>query len=145
MTRILIIEDEIRIAAFLEKGLQADGFTTTHAQNGRSALNLTFESKYDLIILDLGLPDQDGMTILTALRGQGMTQPIIVLTARDDIHDKVSGFEAGADDYVTKPFRFEELLARIRARLRVTQPGPPPTDNLLTLGAITLDLYSDST
>lgn len=141
MTRILIVEDEIRIAAFLEKGLQANGFTTTHAQDGRSALNLTFESKYDLIILDLGLPDQDGMTILTALRGQGMTQPIIVLTARDDIHDKVSGFEAGADDYVTKPFRFEELLARIRARLRATQPGPPPTDNLLTLGAITLDLY----
>ncbi|MGP1375245.1 MAG: response regulator transcription factor [Almyronema sp.] len=142
MNRILIIEDEPRIVSFLEKGLQANGFTTTYASDGHSALNLALSSEFDLIILDLGLPDQDGMTLLSDLRGQGLTQPIIVLTARDDIHDKVTGFEAGADDYVTKPFRFQELLARIRARLRSFQPSTSPADPILTIGPIALDLYT---
>jgi len=142
MNRILIVEDEPRIVSFLEKGLKANGFNTAAAADGQEAIHLAMEGKFDLIILDLGLPDQDGMTILSTLRGQGMTQPVIVLTARDDIHDKVAGFEAGADDYVTKPFRFEELLARIRARLRPVQYGTGATDNILTIGPITLDLYS---
>lgn len=143
MSRILIVEDEPRIVSFLEKGLQANGFTTASAPDGSSAIDLALGSEFDLIILDLGLPDADGMTVLSSLRGQGLSQPIIVLTARDDIHDKVTGFEAGADDYVTKPFRFEELLARIRARLRVVQPVVMnPTDSILAIGPITLDLYS---
>ncbi|MGP1384834.1 MAG: response regulator transcription factor [Thainema sp.] len=142
MSRILIVEDEPRIVSFLEKGLQANGFTTASAPDGKSAINLALGSEFDLIILDLGLPDTDGMTVLGNLRGQGLTQPIIVLTARDDIYDKVTGFEAGADDYVTKPFRFEELLARIRARLRTMQPATNPTDNILAMGVITLDLYT---
>lgn len=139
MNRILIVEDEPRIVSFLKKGLQANGFTPTAAPDGGTALDLALSGQFDLIILDLGLPDKDGMTVLTALRGQGFTQPIIVLTARDDIHDKVNGFEAGADDYVTKPFRFEELLARIRARLRATPQAAPLDDSILTIGPILLD------
>ncbi|RZM77869.1 response regulator transcription factor [Leptolyngbya iicbica] len=139
MSRILIVEDEPRIVSFLAKGLQANGFTTTHAPDAAQARNLALDGDFDLIILDLGLPDQDGMMLLNELRGQGFGQPIIILTARDDIHDKLDGFAAGADDYVTKPFRFEELLARIKARLRNAQPQTTPNDHLLTIGAIELD------
>jgi two-component system response regulator QseB len=103
------------------------------------ATNLALGGDFDLMILDLGLPDKDGMVLLNELRGQGFGQPIIVLTARDDIHDKVDGFEAGADDYVTKPFRFEELLARVKARLRNAQPVGTSNDNILTIGPIVLD------
>ncbi|WP_204141627.1 response regulator transcription factor [Halomicronema sp. CCY15110] len=139
MSRLLIVEDEPRIVSFLAKGLQAHGFTTTHAPNAAQAANLALGGDFDLMILDLGLPDQDGMVLLNELRGQGFAQPIIVLSARDDIHDKVDGFAAGADDYVTKPFRFEELLARIKARLRNAQPQATINDHILTVGAIGLD------
>lgn len=142
MNHILIIEDEPRIVAFLEKGLRAKGFSTTCAGNGKTALELALGDEVDLIILDLGLPDCDGMTLLEELRGQGLNQPIIILTARDDIYDKVAGFEAGADDYVTKPFRFEELLARVRARLRTPQSPQVSTTSILVNGSITLDLYT---
>lgn len=142
MSRILIVEDEPRIVSFLEKGLRANGFSTTSAADGSQAIDLALGAKFDLIILDLGLPDLDGISVLTALRGQGLTQPIIILTARDDIYDKVGGFEAGADDYVTKPFRFEELLARIRARLRPIPQATNTADNVLIVGSITLDLYT---
>ena len=118
MNRILIAEDEPRIVAFLEKGLKAKGFTTTVARDAEEAINCALSDQFDLLLLDLGLPKQDGLAVLEQLRGQGATLPIIILTARDDINDKVAGLEGGADDYVTKPFRFEELLARIRLRLR---------------------------
>lgn len=118
MKRILIAEDESRVAAFLDKGLQANGFTTAIATTGADTLALALDGDFDLIVLDLGLPGKDGLSILEELRGQGCQIPIVILTARDDIADKLTGFELGADDYVTKPFRFEELLARIRARLR---------------------------
>jgi two-component system response regulator QseB len=139
VSRILIVEDEPRIVSFLAKGLQANGFTTTHAPDAHQATNLALGGDFDLMILDLGLPDKDGIVLLNELRGQGFGQPIIVLTARDDIHDKVDGFEAGADDYVTKPFRFEELLARVKARLRNAQPVGTSNDNILTIGPIVLD------
>lgn len=142
MSRILIVEDEPRIASFLEKGLQAQGFITTHGADGETGIALALDGEFDLIILDLGLPDRDGMTVLEALRGQGFAKPIILLTARDDLYDKVSGLEAGADDYVTKPFRFEELLARIRARLRSAQTGPEPAKTTLTVGPVVLDLMT---
>lgn len=137
MNRILIAEDEARIAAFLEKGLKANGFTTTIAATGDDAAALAADSDFDLLILDLGLPGKDGSEVLREIRTRGERMPVIILTARDGLRDKVSGLEAGADDYVTKPFKFEELLARVRARLR--DPGKPEPD-LLSAGGIVLDL-----
>ena len=137
MTRILIAEDEQRIAAFLEKGLSASGFATTVAVTGTEALRLARRGEYDLLILDVGLPEKDGFEVLRELRGAGSRLPIVMLTARDGVTDTVSGLEGGADDYVTKPFRFEELLARIRARLREERA---PTETSLAVGALALDL-----
>ena len=144
MSRILIVEDEPRIATFIERGLHSNGFIPTIVNNGKDALTLAFSERFDLIILDLGLPFEDGFTILDALRGQGVSIPIIILTARDKIDDKVAGFERGADDYLTKPFRFEELVVRIRARLRkpTTYDTPPAEADVLTLGDIELNLHS---
>ena len=126
MSRILIAEDEARIASFLEKGLGANGFATTVATNGRDALRLARRGDFDLLVLDVGLPELDGFEVLRELRRDGSPLPIVMLTARDDVADTVAGLEGGADDYVTKPFRFEELLARIRVRLR-GEPAPTPT------------------
>ncbi|MCG5058093.1 response regulator transcription factor [Limnoraphis robusta Tam1] len=142
MSRILIAEDEPRIAAFLEKGLKANGYTTTVANDGNDALQKALGNQFDLLILDLNLPHQDGFQILKQLRGQGETVPIIILTARDDLEDKVAGLEEGADDYVTKPFRFAELLARVRARLRHQTSAPMKEERVLTAGDILLDLYT---
>ncbi|NEQ52071.1 MAG: response regulator transcription factor, partial [Leptolyngbya sp. SIO3F4] len=128
MKRILIAEDETRVAAFLDKGLKANGFTTAIATTGPEATAYALDGDFELIVLDLGLPGKDGLSVLEELRGQGCNIPIIILTARDDIKDKLTGFELGADDYVTKPFRFEELLARIRARLRAVAPSTPEQD-----------------
>ena len=126
MKRILIAEDEARVAAFLDKGLQANGFTTAIAATGEETISSALDGNFDLIVLDLGLPKKDGLSVLEELRGQACQVPIIILTARDEIADKLTGFELGADDYVTKPFRFEELLARIRVRLRPSRSIPEP-------------------
>ncbi len=121
MSRILIAEDEPRIAAFIEKGLKAKGYTTAIAETGTEVVEMVLSGDFDLLLLDLGLPVKDGLTVLEELRGQGATLSIIILTARDDVGCKVAGLEGGADDYVTKPFSFEELLARVRLRLRSHQ------------------------
>ena len=142
MNRILIAEDEPRIAAFLEKGLKANGFTTVLVEDGDTAASVADSKDFDLLILDLGLPGKDGLQVLEELRGRGETLPIIILTARDDLSDKVAGFEGGADDYVTKPFRFEELLARVRARLRNQKVAPKKDEMILQAGEIILDLRS---
>jgi len=105
----LLAEDEPRITAFLQKGLWASGFTTAVAKDGDEAVLMAQSQDFDLLILDIGLPGKDGWMVLSELRGQGEHIPIIILTARDDVRDKVAGLEGGADDYVTKPFRFEEL------------------------------------
>ena len=118
MKQILIVEDEARIAAFIAKGLKAKGYTTTIAEDADTALAMPFSYQFDLALLDLGLPGQDGLSVLEAWRGQGINFPVIILTARDDVIDKVAGLEGGADDYMTKPFSFAELLARIEVRLR---------------------------
>ena len=118
MAHILIAEDEPRIASFIEKGLKSHGYATTTVGNAHEALSFALSDGFELLILDLGLPGRDGLEVLADLRGQGSVLPVIILTARDDIQDKISGLEGGADDYMTKPFRFEELLARIRVRLR---------------------------
>ena len=123
MSSILIVEDEPRIVAFLTKGLKAAGFTTPTTAAGREAVELARQTSFDLIILDVGLPDIDGFEVLQQLRGQGVTAPVIMLTARSSVADRVAGLEGGADDYMPKPFSFEELLARIRVRLRPEAAG----------------------
>jgi two-component system, OmpR family, response regulator QseB len=140
MNKILIVEDEPRIASFIEKGLRANGFIPTVTSDGDEAVSMALGSNFDLLILDLGIPGKDGMTVLEELRGQGEQLPVIILTARDDINDKVSGLENGADDYVTKPFRFEELLARVRVRLRNSQLPRQQDEMVLSASNIVLDL-----
>jgi DNA-binding response OmpR family regulator len=135
--RILIAEDERRIAEFLEKGLRASGFSTTAIADGRDALDLAETGEFDLLVLDIGLRGRDGLSVLRELRGRGSRLPIVILTARDAVEDVVAGLEGGADDYVTKPFSFDELLARVRVRLREGGSADPTT---LTVGDATLDL-----
>ena len=137
MTRILIAEDERHIASFLEKGLTANGFSTSVASDGVTAAAIARDGDFDLVILDLGLPGRDGLDVLSELRRRGERLPVIVLTARDAVPDRVAGLELGADDYVTKPFSFEELLARVRARLRDDRSEE---STMLRAGDVTLDL-----
>jgi two-component system copper resistance phosphate regulon response regulator CusR len=137
VSRILIAEDEARISSFLEKGLRAHGLTTTVARDGADALNLARTGEFDLMILDLGLPQLDGFTVLQALRNTSSTLPVIILTARDGIDDTVAGLRGGADDYMSKPFRFDELLARVQLRLRAATTAEP---TVLSHNGITLDL-----
>jgi DNA-binding response OmpR family regulator len=118
MNRILIVEDEARIASFVEKGLKANGYVITVADRATEGLSMARAGGFDLVILDLGLPDRDGMEVLEELRDHDSRLPVIILTAREGVTDTVRGLEAGANDYITKPFSFEELLARVRARLR---------------------------
>jgi DNA-binding response OmpR family regulator len=118
MSRILIAEDEARIASFIERGLKASGYSTTVVRDGDSALSQARSGGFDLMILDLGLPRQDGLDVLHALRDEGTALPVVILTARSSVNEVVTGFEGGADDYITKPFSFDELLVRVRARLR---------------------------
>ena len=138
MYRILIAEDEWRIASFVEKGLSANGFTTTVVADGDAALGYARTGEFDLVVLDIGLPGKDGFTVLRALREARVSIPVIILTARNSIQDTVAGLEGGADDYMAKPFRFEELLARIRLRLRGTDRAPEAT--VLRAGDLSLDL-----
>lgn len=120
MSRILIVEDEPGIATFLEKGLRAEGFTTMVVGDGVRATEIASDESFDLVILDLGLPGKDGRQVLAELRERGERMPVIILTARKSVEDTVSSLEGGADDYVTKPFSFQEVLARVRLRLRDT-------------------------
>jgi DNA-binding response OmpR family regulator len=137
MARILIAEDEARIASFLEKGLRSHGFATAVVTDGHSAASAARDRDFDLVILDLGLPGQDGLDALAEIRRRGDRLPVIVLTAREAVPDRVAGLDRGADDYVTKPFSFEELLARIRVRLRDAGSREP---TLLSAGELVLDL-----
>ena len=136
MPRILIAEDEYQIASFLEKGLRANGFTTAVVADGTSAADAARDEDFDLMILDLGLPGRDGLDALAEVRRRGERLPVIVLTARDSVADRVTGLDRGADDYVTKPFSFEELLARVRVRLR----DVGQETSILQAGDLKLDL-----
>jgi len=137
MKRILIIEDEERISSFLEKGLSSSGFLPTSVATGRDGIASMRTGGFDLVILDIGLPDVDGFEVLAEVRKHDRATPVIILTARDGVADTVQGLEGGADDYVTKPFRFEEMLARVRARLREDRS---PESTVLIAGETTLDL-----
>src|SRR5690606_29110405 len=130
-------EDEPRIASFLEKGLRANGFVTAVAGDGDEALARARSGEFDLLILDLGLPGRDGFGVLAELRRHDRRLPVVILTARDSVGDTVAGLEGGADDYVTKPCSFEELLARVRVRLR---GDGAPEETVLRAGDIALDL-----
>ena len=140
MTQILIVEDESRIASFVEKGFRAEGYSPIVASNPGDALAIALDYPVDIVILDLGLPGKDGLCLLEELRGQGFSAPVIILTARDDIQDKVTGFEIGADDYMTKPFRFEELLVRVKARLRPIAVPQATCTMTLQMHNVVLDL-----
>ncbi|MGP3933583.1 response regulator transcription factor [Nonomuraea sp. KM88] len=137
MNRILIAEDESRIASFVEKGLRANGFVTAVVGDGVAAYDLACAGGFDLLILDIGLPLSDGFTVLRRLRESRVTMPVIILTARDSVSDTVAGLEGGADDYIAKPFAFEELLARVRLRLRAERT---PEVTVLRVSDLSLDL-----
>jgi len=137
MNRVLIVEDETRIASFVEKGLRANGFTPTVVGDGISGLGHALSGEFDLMVLDVGLPEMDGFTVLRRLRQARSQLPVLVLTARDSVTDTVAALEGGADDYMPKPFKFDELLARIRLRLRSDRT---PEVTVLRQGTVGLDL-----
>lgn len=137
MNRILVAEDEERIAAFIEKGLRANGFRSETVADGNDAVAFARTGDFDLMVLDIGLPGLDGFSVLRRLRGERVDIPIIILTARDAVEDTVAGLSGGADDYMRKPFEFDELLARIR--LRLASAGSAESV-VLRAGDLSLDL-----
>jgi two-component system, OmpR family, copper resistance phosphate regulon response regulator CusR len=141
MSTILIVEDEERISAFVAKGLKSAGFTTHATTSGVEGAQLAVHGNFDLVILDIGLPDIDGFEVMERIRGQGVGVPVILLTARTSVTDRVAGLEGGADDYLAKPFSFEELLARIRLRLRSSAAAADSATELSHNGLV-LDLRS---
>jgi heavy metal response regulator len=137
--RILIVEDEKKVAAFIKKGLEEETYAVDVAYDGEDGLHMGLENQYDLIILDLMLPVIDGLEVLSRLRENKVDTPILLLTAKDSVEDKVTGLNTGADDYLTKPFAFSELLARLRVLLR---RGKAETKTVLQIKGLSLDLVS---
>jgi DNA-binding response OmpR family regulator len=132
-----VAEDERKVASFIRQGLEEEGHAVEVADDGETALDLIVAGPpYDLVVLDVMLPKRDGFAILRAMRGRGVKTPVLVLTARDSVADKVAGLDVGADDYLTKPFAFEEFLARVRALLRRGSDARTPT---LRVGDLLLD------
>lgn len=144
MQSILVAEDSSRIASFIVKGLTANGFDVSHISDGSQVLPEIKSKDYSLLILDLGLPNREGLSILEELRGTGNEIPVIVLTARDSVETTIASFQGGADDFMSKPFSFEELLARVKARIKLKQNTSNPVKESSTLvrGNISLDLLS---
>jgi DNA-binding response OmpR family regulator len=138
MSSILVVDDDPLVARFIERGLRSAGHATTVAHDAPTALSLACGSAYDLVLLDIVLADGDGFTVLRELRTRRRSLPVLVMTAHPTLRDVVSCLDGGADDYLVKPFRFAELLARVNARLRA--PGPPTTN--LRHGDLALDLHS---
>ena len=135
--KILVVEDEERIASFLKKGLAAHGYAVAWARTGQEGLHLGVEPDVSLVVLDLKLPDLDGLEVLAGLRSRGASVPVLILSARGRVDDRVRGLDLGADDYLAKPFAFEEFLARVRARLR---PGSALPVGVLRVGGICVDV-----
>ena len=137
--RILIIEDEKKVASFIKKGLEEEYFAADIAYDGREGLRLVTSEEYDIVIMDIMLPYMDGFTLVKEIRKQNILTPVLMLTVKDSIKDKVEGLDAGADDYLTKPFAFEELIARLRALLRRNENSK---SSRLTAGDLVIDLLS---
>jgi len=134
--RVLIVEDDAALARGLVEGLRAAGLAVDHAAEGEEAVELVCEAPYSLMILDLGLPDLDGLKVLRQVRSRGVRTPVLILTARDSVEDRVAGLDQGADDYLSKPFEPAELAARVRALIRRGQGTPDP---VLAVGPLRLD------
>ena len=140
--QILVVEDEVKLAGALQGGLEADGYSVQVEHTGERGFYLLRSESFDLVILDVMLPGRSGLDILTALRQKGVTIPVLLLTARDEVADRVRGLDAGADDYLVKPFAFPELLARVRTLLRRGKLETPAT---LQIADLEMDLSSRST
>ena len=138
--RLLLIEDDVKIASFIIKGLKAEGFAVDHASEGENGLHLALTEPYDLAIIDIMLPQMDGFAIIAAIRREKIHLPVIILSARGATEDKVKGLQLGSDDYLTKPFAFSELLARIQALLRRSSGAAEPTK--LELGDLAMNLIT---
>ena len=136
--RILVVEDDKKTADFIVKGLERAGFAVDHAANGEDGLHLALTEPYDAAVVDLMLPQQDGLSLIEELRTQKRNTPVIILTAKRSLDDRVRGLQTGGDDYLTKPFAFSELLARVRALIRRASGAAEPT--CLNVGALTMDL-----
>lgn len=134
--RLLLVEDENKVAGFIKKGLEEEGYAVDHASDGETGVAMGLDAIHDLIILDINLPKLDGLAILKELRRQKITSPVLLLTVRATIEDKVIGLDTGADDYLAKPFSFQELLARVRALLRRRSDSQPA---IITLADLSLD------
>ena len=134
--RLLVIEDEQKVANFIKQGLEEEGYAVDHAADGASGLQMALEGLHDVIVLDVLLPKLDGLSVLQQLRQETITTPVLLLTVRATIEDKVLGLDAGADDYLTKPFAFEEFVARVRALLRRRAETAPP---ILQVADLALD------
>jgi DNA-binding response OmpR family regulator len=139
MSSIVVAEDETRISGFIDKGLRAAGYTSTVVADGRAALDRALSGQHDLMLLDIGLPSMDGFEVLRRVRDAQCSLPVIMLTARTGVRDTVAGLDGGADDYIAKPFKFDELLARIRLRLRQVTPTG---DSSLVHEGLELDLLT---
>jgi len=137
---ILVVEDEKKVASFIQRGLEAEHYSVDVTYDGEAGLAQLFDGNYDLLILDVMLPKRDGLTVLQELRARKLRIPVLMLTARDTLADKVAGLDQGADDYLTKPFAFEELLARVRALLRRGTAAPVTT--MLAIADLRLDPVS---
>ncbi|HEX7071904.1 MAG TPA: response regulator transcription factor [Rhodothermales bacterium] len=138
--RILIVEDDERIAAFVRKGLQEAGYAVDHARDGEEGYQMAVTVPYDAGIIDLMLPRRDGLSLIEAVRRRGVQTPLLILSARRSVDDRVRGLQRGGDDYLVKPFAFAELLARLQALIRRNQATAEPTR--LTVGPISIDLLS---
>jgi len=138
--RILVVEDDKKIASFVKKGMEAAGFAVDHAPDGEEGLHLALTESYDAAIIDLMLPKLDGLTLIENIRKDRINTPIIILSAKGSIDDRVRGLQTGSDDYLTKPFAFSELLARVQALIRRSTGTSEPTT--LSLGDLTMDLLA---
>ena len=136
--RVLLVEDDNKIAAFIMKGLKQEGYAADHASDGEEGLHLALTEPYDAAVIDIMLPGQDGLAIIDQMRGQGVNTPVIILSAKGEVEDRIKGLETGADDYLTKPFALAELLARVQALIRRSTGTVEPAR--LAVGELSLDL-----